>query len=74
MLKVEVDIAAERERLGKEIARVKGEVGKSEERLANGSFVERAPAPVVAEVRRRLDEARSTLSQLNDQLERLSGR
>ncbi len=73
MLKIEVDVGAERERLGKEIARVKGEIAKAEKQLTNESFVARAPAPVVVEMRRPLAGHQSTLSKLQDQMRRLGG-
>ena len=44
---IEVDRAAERERLQREAQRLEGEIPKAMAKLGNASFVERAPAAVV---------------------------
>ena len=67
MLKVEIDVAAERERLDKEIARLQGEIAKAQAKLSNASFVDRAPAAVVEQERKRMEEFGATLGQLQAQ-------
>jgi len=71
MLYKAVDPAAERERLSKESARLAGEIGKAKSQLGNPSFVERAPASVVAQMRERLAGFEATLAKVNAQLEKL---
>ncbi len=68
---IEVDPAKERERLAKEVARLSGEVAKAKAQLANPSFVERAPAPVVQQMRERVAGFEAALAKLSAQLEKL---
>jgi len=70
-LQVTIDVVAEQARLAKEIARIEAELGKAEAKLANDSFVARAPAAVVAQERQRLEDFRRTLDRLRDQARRL---
>ena len=70
-LHVAIDVAAERARLGKEVARIQGEIGKAEGKLGNESFVARAPEAVVAQERGRLTEFSASLERLRAQLSRL---
>jgi valyl-tRNA synthetase len=58
------DKSAERERLDKEIARLEAEVRTVEAKLSNASFVERAPAAVVEEHRKRQADFSEQLAQL----------
>ena len=71
MLKIEIDVAAERVRLAKEITRIEGEITKAEKKLATPSFVERAPAAVVEQERARLEDFVALLDKLRGQIARL---
>ena len=71
MLKIEIDVAAEKERIGKELARIEGEITKAETKLQTASFVERAPANVVAQERERLAGFISLREKLGAQISRL---
>jgi valyl-tRNA synthetase len=72
MLHKDVDPAAERERLSKESARLEGEIVKAKAKLGNASFVERAPAKVVAQERERLATFQATLAKVKEQLAKLA--
>lgn len=71
MLKIEVNVAEERERLNKEIRRLEAEIGKASAKLDNPSFVERAPERVVQQEKDRLAAFSATLEKLNQQMQKL---
>lgn len=71
MLKVEIDVKAERERLSKEIARIEGEIAKVNGKLGNESFVARAPAAVVEQEKERLINFSATIAKLREQFAKL---
>jgi valyl-tRNA synthetase len=66
------DTAREQERLDKEIAKIEDDLRTVEAKLQNSSFIERAPAAVVEEHRRRLKDLNAQLAKLNEARSRLS--
>lgn len=68
---VEIDVAAEKARLTKEVARLQGEIAKAQGKLGNESFVARAPAAVIEQERERLAAFSATLDKVTAQLARL---
>ena len=67
-----IDIAAERRRLEKEIARLDGEVAKIDAKLGDEKFLARAPAEVVEEQRERRADALDAKGKLTTALGRLA--
>ena len=70
-LHMEVDIAAEKLRLGKEATRLEGELVKVKAKLANEAFVAKVPPAVLEQERKRLTEFTATLEKIREQLVRL---
>jgi valyl-tRNA synthetase len=72
MLKIDVDMSAERERLHRERLRLEAEIAKCEAKLANPAFIERAPPLIVAQEKERLARFRDTLEKTSEQLQQLA--
>ena len=71
-LHMEIDLAAEKLRLGKEAARLEGEITKANGKLSNEAFVAKAPAAVIELERKRVADFLATLTKVKDQLARLA--
>jgi valyl-tRNA synthetase len=63
-----IDVEAERVRISKEIEKIELEVKKSEGKLSNASFVDRAPPEVVVQEKERLEDWKIKLAQLGEML------
>ncbi|MGI9304453.1 MAG: valine--tRNA ligase, partial [Gammaproteobacteria bacterium] len=68
-----IDKDAELRRIEKELESLAGNLKKCQTKLDNPSFVERAPAHIVAQERKRVDDMQAALSQLEAEAERLRG-
>jgi valyl-tRNA synthetase len=67
------DLGEEARRLGKEIARIDSELSALEAKLSNPAFVDRAPANVVSDARKRRDDALAAKEKLTASLAKIQG-
>jgi len=63
-----IDVGAERRRLEKDLAAARADAQAAQRKLASPSFVEKAPAAVVAKNRDRLATAQAEIGRLADRL------
>jgi valyl-tRNA synthetase len=68
---MEIDVAAERARLGKEMTKLEAEIGKAQAKLSNEAFVAKAPAAVIEQENKRVADFQAKLVSLSEQLKRL---
>ena len=71
-LHMEIDVAAEKLRLGKEVARLEEQISKAQVKLSNEAFVAKAPAAVLEQERKRVADFADTLTKMRQQLARLA--
>ena len=69
---MEIDVAAEKLRLDKEIQRLQGEITKAQGKLGNEAFVAKAPPAVIDQEKKRVAEFGATLDKLQAQRQRLA--
>jgi len=70
-LHMEVDVAAEKVRLGKEAERLQAEITKANGKLGNEAFVAKAPPAVIEQEKKRVADFTATLEKVKEQLGRL---
>ena len=68
-----IDLAAERARLAKEMAKCDADIARVDQKLGNADFLKRAPEEVVEGEREKRDEAQARKAKLAEALERLQG-
>jgi valyl-tRNA synthetase len=68
-----VDLAAERARLAKEMAKADADIARVDAKLGNANFVARAPEEVVEEEKEKREEAQARKAKIAEALERLKG-
>ena len=66
-----IDKAAELARLEKEMGKLQGDIERTETKLSNPSFVDKAPEAVVQKERDKLLEAKNALGKLDGQAQRI---
>jgi len=71
MLKVEIDVTAEKQRLQKEIDKLTLELKKADGKLANQSFIKKAPESVITQEKERQKKFSEDLQKFKEQLSRL---
>jgi valyl-tRNA synthetase len=72
-LKGIIDLAAERARLTKEMAKCDADIARVDGKLGNSNFVARAPEEVVEEEKEKREEAQLRKAKLAEALQRLEG-
>ncbi len=72
-LKGVIDLAAERARLAKEMAKAEADIARVDAKLGNANFVARAPEEVVEEEKEKRAEAVARKAKIAEALERLKG-
>ncbi len=68
-----IDLAAERARLAKEMAKANADIARVDAKLGNANFVARAPEEVVEEEKEKREEAEMRKAKIAEALERLKG-
>ncbi len=68
-----IDVAAERRRLDKDLGAARKEADQAERKLANESFLAKAPADVVGKTRERLEVAHADIERITGRLAALPG-
>ena len=72
VVNIEIDVEAEKERIGQELAHAEGFVASINKKLSNERFVNNAPAAVVDKEKQKLADGMARIKNLKDSLENLN--